>query len=70
MENYFDELLKQGQLNICPTCFKNGEREPMCTNAVLLMPEEVLVLCCLGIKHEVSTEAFEKLVQEVKNKKG
>ena len=69
-QKYFKELLEQAQVNICPTCFRNGTRAPLCTNAVLLMPEEVLVLCCLGNKHEVSKEVFEKKLKEVQNKKG
>ena len=65
---YLRTLLAQGQenLNICPTCFRRGERNPGCTNLVVLMPEKVLVCCCLGNKHEVTEEEFEAQVAYVK----
>jgi hypothetical protein len=67
---YINELLSQGQenLNICPKCF-GGERKYLCTNMVILMPEQVLVCCYLGDKHELSRKAFRKKVRELKNKK-
>jgi len=66
---YFDELLKQGQVNICPSCFKEGARKHLCPNAVFLMPEKVLVCCYLGDKHEITTKKFNKKVKQMKMKK-
>ena len=68
-QEYINELLKQGQLNICPECFKNGERKQFCTNAVVLLPEKVLVCCHLGDKHEITAEEFEKKVEVFKKMK-
>ena len=67
---YMRSLLAQGQgnLNICPTCFLSGVRTPGCTNLVVLLPEKVLVCCCLGNKHEVTPEEFEAQVAAMKAK--
>ena len=68
---YIKKLLSQGQenLNICPECFTKGVRKEWCTNMVVLMPEKVLVCCCLGNKHEVSRKEFRKKVRYLKSKK-
>ena len=68
---YIEELLSQGRsaLNICPTCFASGTRKYMCTNAVLLMPEKVMVCCYLGNKHELSRKEFRQKVREMKKHK-
>ena len=70
-QQYFDTLIKQGQdnLHICPDCFASGTRKRFCTNAVVLMPEKVIVCCYLGDKHEISRTEFRKKVREMKNKK-
>ena len=65
---YIEQLLEQGQVNICPECFKTGKREEFCTNAVVLLPEKVLVCCYLGDKHEITAEEFEKKVAALKKK--
>ena len=69
--DYLNALLSQGQqnLNICPECFNKGGRKEWCTNMVVLMPEKVLVCCCLGNKHEVSRKEFRKKVRHLKSKK-
>jgi hypothetical protein len=69
--NYIDALLSQGQgkLNICPECFDRGSRKYLCTNAVVLMPEKVLVCCYLGDKHDLSRKEFRKKVRDMKKKK-
>ena len=53
-------------VNICPSCLLLPERKKCCKNAVLLMPEKVLVCCYLGDKHEISHEKFEEKVRELK----
>jgi hypothetical protein len=65
---YLRELMKQKDLGICPTCFKNQQRRRCCTNLVLLMPEKVLVCCYLGDKHSISDQAFNKKIRELKDK--
>ena len=59
-EEYFNQLIAQGQdfLNICPGCFASGERERFCKNMVYLRPENVLVCCWLGDKHEITQAQF------------
>ena len=66
---HIDELLKQGQVNICPSCFKTGTRKRFCRNMVLLLPEKVLVCCCLGDKHEIAEKMFKKKVEAMKKMK-
>ena len=70
-ENYLKQLMGQGQenLNICPECFKNGQRKKYCTNVVLLRPEMVPVCCYLGDKHELSKNVFEKKVRDFQKQK-
>ena len=65
-EEYFNQLISQGQdsLNICPNCFANG-RERLCKNAVYLRPENVMVCCWLGDKHEITQEEFRRKVREM-----
>ena len=67
-ETYFTDLLSQGagNMNICPTCFANGRRARYCPNAVVLMPQKVLVCCYLGDKNEISKAKFKKKVREMK----
>ena len=72
-EEYIHQLISQGQnrLNICPNCFANGTRERLCKNAVFLRPENVLVCCWLGDKHEITQEEFRRKVREMtENNKG
>jgi hypothetical protein len=70
MENYIEKLLQQGQgnLNICPDCFQRGERKPYCTNMVVLLPENVMVCCYLGDKHEITRKEFRKNVRDMTKK--
>jgi len=53
---YIEQLLSQGQdnLNICPSCFKDGNRNPNCTNAVVVKIDgkHRLVCCALGSREE------------------
>ena len=65
---YIEELLAQGQdnLNICPLCFKAGERKKYCKNAVLL--DESLVCCYFGNKHEICPSEFNAKVREMKQR--
>ncbi len=68
-KEYLEQLLQQGQVNICPKCFKAGKREKFCTNAVVLQPENVLVCCYLGNKNEITTEEFQKKIEDLKKEK-
>ena len=72
IDAYLEKLLSQGQgnLNICPDCFRRGTRKYLCTNMVHLTPEKVLVCCYLGDKHEVSRKVFRKKLRELKKKGG
>jgi hypothetical protein len=70
--NYINELLSQGQgnLNICPECFARGQRKYVCANMVYLIPENVLVCCYLGDKHELPRMEFRKKVRDMKRAHG
>ena len=63
---YINDLLKQGQVNICPACFKAGKRKKLCTNFVVLLPEKQMVCCYLGDKHEITAKEFKKKVKDLK----
>ena len=67
---YFEKLLAQGQdnLNICPSCFRDGERMKYCRNMVLIMPEKHLCCCYLGDKHQISPSEFNKKIREMKER--
>ena len=69
--DYIDGLLSQGQgnLNICPDCFRRGERQYLCTNPVILMPEKIVVCCYLGDKHDLSRKVFRKKVRDLQKLK-
>jgi len=66
---YFIDLLSQGRADICPTCFKTGNRKKCCTNPVYV--QEGLVCCYLADKDKISKEEFDKKVEEIRfcNKK-
>ena len=68
-KQYLEELLTQGAVNICPKCFKAGNREKFCTNAVVIQPENLLVCCYLGDKHELTAQEFRKKVADLKKEK-
>ena len=67
MNNYFIALLSQERTDICPTCYKTGNRKKCCTNPVQCPGG--LCCCYLGDKHEISKEAFDKKVEEIKAQK-
>jgi hypothetical protein len=64
--NYFDALIAQGDTSICPECFRNNRtRRRCCKNAVLLMPQEVLVCCYLGDKNDITEAQFNRKCAEL-----
>ena len=66
--DYFTQLLQNGQdnLNICPSCFENNQRKKCCANAVVLMPQKIMVCCYLGDKNSIGREEFVEKVREMK----
>ena len=64
---YVASLLGQGDASICPSCYRQGRRKRFCTNAVVLQEDGVKLVCCwIGDKNEISAEAFETKLREMR----
>jgi hypothetical protein len=67
---YMDKLLAQDDQSICPNCFSNAERKPLCRNMVVHQKEDgetVCVCCWVGDKDELSPEELAAKVQAIQN---
>ena len=66
MESYIEELIAQDYVNICPSCFKAGERKRLCTNMVF--HDGNMCCCWFGDKNEISPSEFKKKIKILKTK--